>query len=153
MLSSPLSDLHKPEPLRDDLFGHGHGFGDERPPDVDKMWKDFNRRLNRLFRLKKKKDDEPERSDRDDDPFNDREARPRALKIMACVILLIATVFWLGTGVYSVEEGQTGVVMTFAGSAILPHRGSTGGCHGRYRATRWSMFHKSERWKSGIAIR
>lgn len=92
---------------------HGHGFGDERPPDVDKMWKDFNRRLNRLFRLKKKKDDEPERSDRDDDPFNDREARPRALKIMACVILLIATVFWLGTGVYSVEEGQTGVVMTF----------------------------------------
>lgn len=113
MLSSPLSDLHKPEPLRDDLFGHGHGFGDERPPDVDKMWKDFNRRLNRLFRLKKKKDDEPERSDRDDDPFNDREARPRALKIMACVILLIATVFWLGTGVYSVEEGQTGVVMTF----------------------------------------
>lgn len=64
MLSSPLSDLHKPEPLRDDLFGHGHGFGDERPPDVDKMWKDFNRRLNRLFRLKKKKDDEPERSDR-----------------------------------------------------------------------------------------
>lgn len=32
---------------------------------------------------------------------------------MACVILLIATVFWLGTGVYSVEEGQTGVVMTF----------------------------------------
>ena len=81
MLSSPLSDLHKPEPLRDDLFGHGHGFGDERPPDVDKMWKDFNRRLNRLFRLKKKKDDEPERSDRDDDPFNDREARPRALRL------------------------------------------------------------------------
>ncbi|WP_332880072.1 FtsH protease activity modulator HflK [Oxalobacter aliiformigenes] len=63
--------------------------------------------------LEEKKDDEPERSDRDDDPFNDREARPRALKIMACVILLIATVFWLGTGVYSVEEGQTGVVMTF----------------------------------------
>ena len=63
--------------------------------------------------LEEKKDDEPERSGRDDDPFNDREARPRALKIMACVILLIATVFWLGTGVYSVEEGQTGVVMTF----------------------------------------
>ena len=63
--------------------------------------------------LEEKKGDEPERSDRDDDPFNDREARPRALKIMACVILLIATVFWLGTGVYSVEEGQTGVVMTF----------------------------------------
>ncbi len=113
MLPSPLSDLKKPEPFHDDLFGHGQGFGDEKPPDVDKMWKDFNRRLNRLFRLKKKKDDEPERSDRDDDPFNDREARPRALKIMACIVLLIATVFWLGTGVYSVEEGQTGVIMTF----------------------------------------
>lgn len=113
MLFSPLSDSSKPDPLRDDLFGHGHGFDREEPPDVEKMWKNFNRRLNRLFRLKRKKDDKPDEPDRDDDPFGDRDARPRALKIVLTLILFIATVFWLGTGFYSVQEGQTGVVMTF----------------------------------------
>ena len=113
MLFSPLPDSSKPDPLRDDLFGHGHGFDREEPPDVEKMWKNFNRRLNRLFRLKRKKDDKPNEPDRDDDPFGDRDARPRALKIVLTLILFIATVFWLGTGFYSVQEGQTGVVMTF----------------------------------------
>ncbi len=113
MLFSPLPDSSKPDPLRDDLFGHGHGFDREEPPDVEKMWKNFNRRLNRLFRLKRKKDDKPDEPDRDDDPFGDRDARPRALKIVLTLILFIATVFWLGTGFYSVQEGQTGVVMTF----------------------------------------
>ena len=113
MLFSPLPDSSKPDPLRDDLFGHGHGFDREEPPDVEKMWKNFNRRLNCLFRLKRKKDDKPDEPDRDDDPFGDRDARPRALKIVLTLILFIATVFWLGTGFYSVQEGQTGVVMTF----------------------------------------
>ena len=117
MLFSPLPDSSKPDPLCDDLFGHGHGFDREQPPDVEKMWKDFNRRLNRLFRWKRKKDQKPEDPEDpnkdDDDPFGDREARPRGLKIALGLILLIATVFWLGTGFYSVQEGQTGVVMTF----------------------------------------
>ncbi|WAW06864.1 protease modulator HflK N-terminal domain-containing protein [Oxalobacter formigenes] len=37
------------------MFGHGHGFDREKPPDLDKMWKDFNNRINRLFRWKKKR--------------------------------------------------------------------------------------------------
>lgn len=69
------------------------------------------------FSLEKKKDQKPEDPEDpnkdDDDPFGDREARPRGLKIALGLILLIATVFWLGTGFYSVQEGQTGVVMTF----------------------------------------
>lgn len=108
----PLSDLNKPEPLRDDLFGHGQGFGDENPPDVERMWKDFNRRLNKLFSRKKKNSDESEEPDYDD-PFNDKAARPKALKIALGIILMIAAFFWFGTGFYSVEEGETAVVMTF----------------------------------------
>ena len=112
MQPSPSSDLHKPEPFRDDLFGHGQGFGDEKPPDVEKMWKDFNRKLNNLFKWRNKGNRQEDR-DPDDDPYNDRDTRPRALKIAFCLILFIAIVFWAGTGFYSVQEGQTGVVMTF----------------------------------------
>lgn len=108
----PLSDLDKTEPLRDDLFGHGQGFGDENPPDVEKMWKDFNRRLNKLFSRKKKNSDESQEPDYDD-PFNDQAARPKALKIALCILIAISAFFWCGTGFYSVEEGEMAVVMTF----------------------------------------
>ncbi len=99
----------------DDLFGHGHGFDREKPPDLDKMWKDFNDRLNRLFRRKKKrkKGSPEEPPEKNDDPFNDKVTRTRGLKIAVCLIVFIAAVFWLGTGFFSVQEGQTGIITTF----------------------------------------
>ena len=111
----PRPDLNRPEPLCDDLFGHGHGFDREKPPDLDKMWKDFNDRLNRLFRRKKKrkKGSPEEPPEKNDDPFNDKVTRTRGLKIAVCLIVFIAAVFWLGTGFFSVQEGQTGIITTF----------------------------------------
>ncbi len=109
----PLNDPEKIDPIHDDLFGHGHGFGQEKPPDLDKMWKDFNNRLNRLFRRKKKDNGNDPEKPEDDDPYNDKVNGPRGLKIAILVLLGIAAVFWLGTGFFVVQEGQTGVVMTF----------------------------------------
>ena len=109
----PLNDPEKIDPIHDDLFGHGHGFGQEKPPDLDKMWKDFNNRLNRLFRRKKKDNGNDPEKPEDDDPYNDKVNGPKGLKIAILVLLGIAAVFWLGTGFFVVQEGQTGVVMTF----------------------------------------
>ena len=45
------ADIFNPEPIRDDLFGHGSSFNNEEPPpDVDKAWKNFNKKLNSLLR-------------------------------------------------------------------------------------------------------
>lgn len=109
MKSLPSIDNNANEPLRDDLFGHGSSLGDEKPPDVGRMWKDFNKKLNRLLRLRKKGED----PDRDDDPFNDRETRTTGLKIALAFIVCVGLFLWLGTGFYSVQEGQAGIVMTF----------------------------------------
>ena len=113
MQSFPLHDPEKIDPLRDDLFGHGHGFDREKPPDLDKMWKDFNRRVNSLFFWRKKKGNDPRKPEDDDDPYNDRENGTKGLKIIICLLSGIAAVFWLATGFFVVQEGQTGVVMTF----------------------------------------
>ena len=49
------SDIFNPKPIKDDLFGHGSSFNNEEPPpDLDKMWKNFNKKLNRLLHLKKR---------------------------------------------------------------------------------------------------
>lgn len=111
----PINEPEKADPLRDDLFGHGHGFDREKPPDLDKAWKNFNNRLNRLFRWgKKKKGNDPqEPQDEDEDPFNDRENGTKGLKMALCILFGVAAVFWLGTGFFVVPEGQTGIVMTF----------------------------------------
>ena len=82
----PLNDPEKIDPLRDDMFGHGGGYDREKPPDLDKMWKDFNNRINRLFRWKKKKGNDPGKpDDEDDDPYNDKVNGTKGLKMALCI--------------------------------------------------------------------
>lgn len=105
------ADIFSPEPIRDDLFGHGSSFNnDEPPPDVDKMWKNFNKRLNGLLRLKKKKNGNGEDPDpENDDPYNDA----RGFRIVMLLFALLVMVFWMVSGVYIVDEGQSAVISTF----------------------------------------
>lgn len=110
----PLNDQEKIDPIRDDMFGHGGGYDREKPPDLDKAWKDFNKRINRLFRWKKKnRGNDPQKPEDEDDPYNDKENGTKGLKTAILLIVGLAAVFWLGTGFFVVQEGQTGVVMTF----------------------------------------
>ena len=90
------ADIFNPEPIRDDLFGHGSSFNNEEPPpDVDKAWKNFNKKLNNLLGLKKKKGnggdgEKPE----NDDPYNDA----RGFRIVLLLFALLVMVFWMGSG-------------------------------------------------------
>ena len=74
------------------------------PPDLDQLWKDFNARLNRLLRGNKKGGG-PESGG----------FRPslRGAGIGAGLIGAIVLMLWLLSGVFSVQEGQTAVVLTF----------------------------------------
>ena len=86
--------------LNDPQWGK-RGGGNEGPPDLDEMWRNFNRKLNGLFSRRSGGGDSAE-------PPNMRQ-----LGSGAGLILLVVVVAWLASGWYIVVEGQRGVVLTF----------------------------------------
>jgi membrane protease subunit HflK len=82
------------------------GSGQDGPPDLDELWRDFNRRLNSLFGRR------GGGGGRNDGPGGFRpDARGAGFGVGA--ILVAALLIWLGSGFYIVQEGQVGVVTTF----------------------------------------
>jgi len=91
------------------------------PPDLDELWRDFNRRLSSLF------------GGRGGDPGNSGGNRPGTpfgnpfgsnlnagigLGVLVALLLLL----WLGSGFYIVQEGQAAVVMRFGEFRELNNR-------------------------------
>jgi modulator of FtsH protease HflK len=74
------------------------------PPDLDQLWREFNQRLNRLFGNK------GGRGDGGGGGFNP-DARGAGIGIG--LISAIIGFLWLVSGFFIVQEGQTGVVLTF----------------------------------------
>jgi membrane protease subunit HflK len=104
--------------LNDPRWGRGDGNGDrqrpnepkrppakdgEGPPDLDEMWRDFNRRLSRVFG--RKGGGAGGSSGR---PDNGRGAR-----IGVGIVIGVLIAIYLGSGVFVVQDGQAGVVMQF----------------------------------------
>jgi membrane protease subunit HflK len=82
----------------------GNGKGDsDGPPDLDELWRDFNRRINRLLGRKN--------GDGGPGPSNIKEGRGGHLGLGIVIGVLVA--IYLGSGVYIVQEGQAGVVLQF----------------------------------------
>jgi membrane protease subunit HflK len=82
--------------------------GQDGPPDLDELWRDFNRRLNSLF---------GKRGGRGNGGDGGRGGgfRPDAKGAGIGALAIVAAVFviWMGSGFYIVQEGQAGVVTTF----------------------------------------
>lgn len=79
------------------------------PPDLDELWRDFNRRLNSLFG---KRSGGGRGSDGGGGMGGFRpDARGAGLGVLA--IIAAAVLIWFGSGFYIVPEGQVGVVTTF----------------------------------------
>lgn len=70
------------------------------PPDLEELWKDFNKKLNGLFGGKGGPGSGPA-----PDPINAKRG--------AGIAVLIVVFLWLVSGSFVVQEGQTAVVMTF----------------------------------------
>src|ERR1043166_473384 len=81
----------------------GPGGGNQGPPDLDELWRNFNRRLGELFgRRRRGGGDEPPRT-------------PSSWQIGggASLLAVLIVLVWLASGFYIVVEGQRGVVLTF----------------------------------------
>ncbi|WP_317205776.1 FtsH protease activity modulator HflK [Janthinobacterium sp.] len=76
----------------------------EGPPDLDQLWRDFNARLNAFFGQKNRPENNGGGGMRPD-----MKGAGITVGVAAAVVALI----WLASGSFIVQEGQTGVVMTF----------------------------------------
>ncbi len=81
------------------------------PPDLDELWRDFNRKLSGVFSGKGKGGG----AGGGDSGGRGGGLQPDAKSagIGLGLILLVALVVWLGSGVYIVQEGQQSIVTTF----------------------------------------
>ncbi len=81
----------------------GPGGGNQGPPDLDELWRSFNRRLAELFGRQRRGDGGGDRP-----PPSGKALGGGAGALVALVIAI-----WLASGFYIVVEGQRGVVLTF----------------------------------------
>lgn len=79
--------------------------GSDGPPDLDELWRDFNRRLNSLFRRGG--------GSRPPGGGNGSEPPMRGAGAGLGLLVLVALLLWLGSGFYIVQEGQASVVLRF----------------------------------------
>ncbi|GAC1315957.1 MAG: FtsH protease activity modulator HflK [Collimonas sp.] len=75
------------------------------PPDLDKLWQDFNQRLTRLLGSKSGGG-----GDSNGGGFN---PGMKGAGVGVGAIAAVVALLWLASGFFTVQEGQTGVVMTF----------------------------------------
>ena len=84
--------------------------GQDGPPDLDELWRDFNKRLNNLFG---KKTGGSGRGDGGGPTGGGMRPDAKGAGIGALAVLAAAVLIWLGSGFYIVDEGRVGVVTTF----------------------------------------
>ena len=79
---------------------------DDGPPDLDELWRDFNRKLSGLFKAGRPGSD-------NNGPGGSMSPDPTGAGIGAGVILGLVALAWLSSGFFIVQEGQQAVVMSF----------------------------------------
>lgn len=86
--------------------GHGPNQG---PPDLDELWRDFNRKLGGLFGGRGGK----QRPNGGAGGGGGFQPEFKGAGTGIGVIVAIAVIIWLGTGIFIVREGEKAVVTTF----------------------------------------
>jgi len=89
-----------------DLATGGRGDG---PPDLDELWRDFNRKLSGLFGGR----GGGSRGNGGGDGGNNFQPDMKSAGIGVGLIAAVVALIWLGSGFFIVQAGQQAVVMTF----------------------------------------
>jgi len=110
----PLNSIKKFGIKFSDLWGRGSESDEEakkdretRPPDLDKLWHNFNMRLNSLFKRKKGGSD----GGKGGEPSSNNEYQ--GLGLAMTILGLVIAAYWMISGTFLVPEGHAGIVMTF----------------------------------------
>jgi membrane protease subunit HflK len=83
------------------------------PPDLDELWRDFNRKLGGLFGGKGRRPDNNGGGFGDGGGGGGFQPDMRSAGIGAIVVAAVVVLIWLGTGIYIVQEGQQAVITQF----------------------------------------
>src|SRR5436853_725311 len=87
--------------LNDPQWGRRPGGGREGPPDLEELWRNFNRKLEGMFGRRGGGDGQP--------PGGGTSRNIGGAGLLAALIIVV----WLASGFYIVPEGQRGVVLRF----------------------------------------
>jgi modulator of FtsH protease HflK len=107
-----MSQVHPPHRLRrlrSALSGLIFNNRNDGPPDLDELWRDFNRKLSGLFGGK----GGGGRGAGDDRGGPQFQPDMKSAGIGAGLIAAVVALVWLGSGFFIVQEGQQAVVTTF----------------------------------------
>jgi modulator of FtsH protease HflK len=91
-----------------------NGGRNDGPPDLDELWRDFNRKLSGMFGGKGG-GQRPNRNNGDRPPDSGPPFQPnmKSAGIGVGLIAGVVALVWLGSGVFIVQEGQQAVVTSF----------------------------------------
>ncbi len=81
------------------------------PPDLDELWRDFNRRLSNLFGRRNAR--RGGSGNNNGSRFGGFSPDGKGAGLGLAAVLAVIALIWLGSGFYIVPEGQVGVVTTF----------------------------------------
>ncbi|WP_416763634.1 FtsH protease activity modulator HflK [Roseateles sp. So40a] len=82
----------------------------EGPPDLDELWRDFNRKLSRLFGGRGGNDGNGSGGNGGN---NNLQPDMKGAGIGVGLVIGVVALGWLGSGIFIVQEGQQGVVTSF----------------------------------------
>ncbi len=85
----------------------------EGPPDLDELWRDFNKKLNGLFGGKGGGNNPPGRRDPGEGGGPSFQPDMKSAGIGMGLIGFVVLVVWAGSGFFIVQEGQQSIVTTF----------------------------------------
>jgi modulator of FtsH protease HflK len=113
--------LFRPAQAADTLVLNNGGRNDG-PPDLDELWRDFNRKLSGMFG--KAGGQRPNRNaDRPHDGGQPFQPNLKSAGIGAALIAGVVALVWLGSGVFIVQEGQQSVITSFGRYAYTSDAG------------------------------
>ena len=93
------------------LMSNGRNDG---PPDLDELWRDFNRKLSGLFNNKGGGNGQPPRRDPGEGGGGPSfQPDMKSAGIGVGLIAFVVAVVWAGSGFFIVQEGQQAIVTTF----------------------------------------
>ena len=88
--------------LNDPQWGNKGGGNNQGPPDLDELWRNFNQKLNGMFGKRG-----------GGGPSSVQPPSMRQIGGGAGLLIVLVLVVWFGSGFYTVDEKQRGVVFTF----------------------------------------